>query len=117
MVGEETAVFEEFANLLGPRHLVLHPLLYSFIELDIYFAYGFLMKSLQKLKATNKPWAVLKSSRRDYEAARPWKAAKMTRQEFEAMILELPGGVIDQLKLIADTERLAEALGLPPGEF
>ena len=58
----------------------------------------------------NKPWAVLRVSRKAYAAARPWKRAGMPRQEFESLILDLPDEFFAQLRDEADAERLAEAI-------
>jgi hypothetical protein len=57
----------------------------------------------------NKPWAILKVSRRQYAAARPWKKAGMSRERFEEMIAILPEGMIDEIQLEADAERLIAA--------
>ena len=57
----------------------------------------------------NKPWAILKISRRQYFAARPWENAGMDRARFEEMLTLLPDGFIDQIHLEADAERLIEA--------
>jgi hypothetical protein len=54
----------------------------------------------------NKPWAILKISRRQYEAARPWKKSGMSRPMFEELLTTLPEGFIDQLHLEADAEKL-----------
>jgi len=54
----------------------------------------------------NKPWAVLKVSRRQYETARPWKKAGLSRAAYEAILAELPEGFIDELHLEADAEKL-----------
>lgn len=45
----------------------------------------------------NKPWAILKVSRKQYATARPWKNAGMSREQFE------------QIPLEADAERLIAA--------
>jgi len=58
---------------------------------------------------SNKPWATLKVSRRQYVAARPWKKAGMSRERFEEMIAILPDGIIDEIQLEADAERLIAA--------
>ena len=60
--------------------------------------------------ANNKPWAVLRVSRREYAAARPWTKAGMSRQEFESLILELPDEFFSHLRDEADAERLADAI-------
>lgn len=54
----------------------------------------------------NKPWAIIKISRRQYEAVRPWKKSGMSRPMFEELLATLPEGVIDQLHLEADEEKL-----------
>lgn len=54
----------------------------------------------------NKPWAILKISRRQYETVRPWKKSGMSRPMFEELLATLPEGFIDQLRLEADAERL-----------
>ena len=43
----------------------------------------------------NKPWAILKISRRQYFAARPWKNTGMDRARFEEMLTLLLDGFID----------------------
>ena len=58
----------------------------------------------------NKPWAILRASRCQYEAARPWKKAGMDRKAFEKLIQELPGELFDHLRDMADAERLADAI-------
>lgn len=57
-----------------------------------------------------KPWAILKVSRRQYESARPWKRAGISRDRFEALVLDLPDGFVDHCHLEADADRLVEAL-------
>lgn len=61
-------------------------------------------------ESQNKPWAILRASRRQYEAARPWKKAGMERKAFEDMILELPDELFSHLRDVADAERLADAI-------
>ena len=58
----------------------------------------------------NKPWAVLKVNRRQYETARPWKRCHMERRKFEAMLLSLPEGFVDHVLLESDAEKLVRAL-------
>ena len=58
----------------------------------------------------NKPWAVLRVSRKQYAAARPWKKAGMSKQAFEKLILDLPDELFTVLRDVADGERLAEAI-------
>ena len=43
----------------------------------------------------NKPWAILKVSRKQYCTARPWKKAGMSREQFEEVLALLPDGMID----------------------
>ena len=57
----------------------------------------------------NKPWATLKASRKQYCTARPWKKADMSREKFEEMLSILPEGMIDEIHLQADAERLIAA--------
>jgi len=65
--------------------------------------------------AGNKPWAVLKVSRRAYETARPWKKAGLSRKQFEELLAMLPEGFAEQIHLEADAERLiAAAFGADP---
>lgn len=56
--------------------------------------------------AVNKPWAVLKVSRRRYETARPWKKAGLSRAAYEAILADLPEGFIDELHREADAQAL-----------
>lgn len=60
--------------------------------------------------ANNKPWAVLKVSRRQYETARPWKKAGLSRADYEAILGDLPEGFIDELHLEADAEKLLRSV-------
>jgi hypothetical protein len=64
---------------------------------------------LQHLKQ-EKPWAKLRMSRREYEAARPWAKSGMPRQKWEEMILCFPDEAIDALYREADAEKLVEAM-------
>lgn len=57
----------------------------------------------------NKPWAILKVSRKQYCTARPWKAANLSRERFEKVLALLPDGMIDQIHLENDAERLIAA--------
>lgn len=57
----------------------------------------------------NKPWAILKVSRKEYATARPWKKAGMSREKFEEVLGILPEGMIDEIHLQADAERLIAA--------
>ena len=58
---------------------------------------------------SNKPWAILKVSRKQYCTARPWTRAGMSRERFEEMIAILPEGMMDEIQLEADAERLIAA--------
>ena len=65
----------------------------------------------------NKPWTILKVSRKEYCTARPWKKAGMSREKFEEVLGILPEGMIDEIHLQADAERLiAAAFGCGAGE-
>lgn len=64
------------------------------------------MGSMEK----NKPWAVLRISRRDYATARPWKKAGMSRHDFEKLVLDLPDELFSHLRDVTDAERLADAI-------
>ena len=57
----------------------------------------------------NKPWAILKVSRKQYCTARPWKNSGMSRKQFEQILAVLPEGFIDAIHLEADAERLIAA--------
>jgi len=57
-----------------------------------------------------KPWAILKVSRRQYETKRPWVAAKMPRQKFEELLTSLPDGFTDHCQRDAEADRLVEAM-------
>jgi hypothetical protein len=71
---------------------------------------GFIMDVAKAAKpAANKPWAALKVSRREYEAARPWKKAGISRKRFEEIVSMLPDGFVEHIRLEADAERLLEA--------
>ena len=60
-------------------------------------------------KTADKPWAILKVSRKQYCSARPWKRAGMSREKFEELIAILPEGFIDEIHLEADAEKLLAA--------
>lgn len=64
---------------------------------------------LKQLKQ-EKPWAVLKITRRQYEEARLWKRTPLDRKAFDALILSLPEGFVEHLKLEADAEALVSAI-------
>ena len=57
-----------------------------------------------------KPWAVLKVSRRQYETKRPWVAANLPRKEFEELLTMLPDGFVDHCHREAEAERLVAAI-------
>ena len=44
-----------------------------------------------------------------YATARPWKKAGMSREKFEEVLGILPEGMIDEIHLQADAERLIAA--------
>ena len=64
---------------------------------------------LKTLKS-EKPWAKLRLTRREYEAKRPWMKSGVGRKQFEAFVLEMPDDAIDALYREADAEKLVEAL-------
>jgi len=57
-----------------------------------------------------KPWAVMGISRKQYETARLWKKVKMQRDKFDDLICSLPPEFFSEMNLIADGEKLAEAI-------
>ena len=57
-----------------------------------------------------KPWAILKVSRRQYETNRPWVTANLPRKKFEELLIMLPDGFIDHCHRDAEAERLVEAI-------
>lgn len=57
-----------------------------------------------------KPWAVMGVSRKQYETARMWKKVKMSREKFDDLVCSLPPDLCKELHLIADGEKLAEAI-------
>jgi len=66
---------------------------------------------LKKLTSENKPWALLRISRRHYETTRPWKKSNMTRERFEVMISEMMTDELYQhIKDHADAEDLVASL-------
>lgn len=60
----------------------------------------------------NTPWAILKVSRKQYATVSLWKTAGMSRERFEDMLSILSEGMMDQIQLEADAERLPAALDL-----
>lgn len=67
------------------------------------------MKLSAKKMTTEKPWAILGISRRQYDAARPWKRAKMSKEDLAKLINMVPPEAIARLKDHADAEMLLEA--------
>lgn len=57
-----------------------------------------------------KPWAVMGISRKQYETARMWKKVKMPRGKFDDLICSLPPELFTELQLVADGEKLIEAI-------
>lgn len=61
----------------------------------------------------NKPWAILKVTRKQYCAARPWTRAGMTRKRYEELLSILPEGMVEEIHREADAQRLiAAAFGI-----
>ena len=58
---------------------------------------------------SEKPWAILGISRRQYDSAKPWKKAKMSKEEFAKLICLVPPEAIKRLRDNADAEVLLEA--------
>lgn len=69
-----------------------------------------LFPTMLKNLTREKPWAILKVSRREYEAAKPWKRAGVSRAAFEELVLGLPDGFIDHCHMEVDAEKLVEAI-------
>jgi len=65
-----------------------------------------------RLKALKeeKPWAKLRMTRRQYEAARPWKKSDMERKKWEELILLFPDETIAELYREAEAEKLIDAI-------
>lgn len=59
---------------------------------------------------SDKPWAILGISRRDYDKARPWKKAGMSREAFGKLVLAVPPEAIKILKDEAQAEVLVAAM-------
>lgn len=64
---------------------------------------------LQNLKR-EKLWAILKTTRCQYEKVKPWKRAGISRARFEELFDSLSDGFIDHCHMEADAEKLAEAM-------
>lgn len=64
---------------------------------------------LQDLKK-EKPWAILKVTRREYEATRPWKEAGISRARFEELLALMPDGFVDHCHREADADALVKAM-------
>lgn len=58
----------------------------------------------------NKPWAILKVTRREYEIARPWVRANMERKKFEELLELLPEGFVDLCHLEAAADKLVASI-------
>ncbi|GFK92809.1 hypothetical protein NNJEOMEG_00636 [Fundidesulfovibrio magnetotacticus] len=68
-----------------------------------------IMMTLSEKTHTDKPWAILGISRRQYDSAKPWKKAKMSKEEFAKLICLVPPEAIKRLRDNADAEVLLEA--------
>ncbi len=64
---------------------------------------------LKTLK-NEKPWVILRVSRRQYETAKPWVRAKLPRKKFEELLAMMPDGFIDHCHREAEADRLVEAI-------
>ncbi len=60
----------------------------------------------------DKPWAILKISRKVYETNKPWKAAKMSREAFEELVRTAPPELVSALWDEAHADMLVKALGM-----
>lgn len=54
----------------------------------------------------NKPWAILRMSRKAYCAARPWKRVGVSRKLYEDFLVALPDELIEKMMLEGQAERL-----------
>jgi len=59
--------------------------------------------------SSDKPWAILGITRRQYDAAKPWKKANMSKEEFAKLVRVVPPEAVKSLKEHADAEILLEA--------
>ena len=79
------------------------------MELEQHPCRCYLVAMLQRLKS-EKPWAKLRITRKQYETTRPWMKSGVGRKQFEAFVLEIPDDAVDALYREADAEKLVEAL-------
>jgi hypothetical protein len=65
---------------------------------------------MQRNPKQEKPWAILKVTRRQYESQRPWKKAGISRARFEGLLAILPEGFVDHCHRDADAEKLITSM-------
>lgn len=63
----------------------------------------------QKLDS-EKPWAILRLSRKRYEAGQPWKKAGLSRAKFEELLQLIPDELIGEMRDHAVAELLVESV-------
>ncbi|GAB6060637.1 hypothetical protein [Desulfonatronum parangueonense] len=68
------------------------------------------MPSIKSILTSEKPWAILGITRKQYTAAKPWKKAGMTKEKYAEMLSLMPHEAMKILKDEADAERLVNEI-------
>jgi hypothetical protein len=59
---------------------------------------------------TEKPWAILGITRKQYDTIKPWKEAGMSKETYAEVLNLMPPETMQILKEEADAERLVESI-------
>jgi len=59
---------------------------------------------------SEKPWAILRMTRKQYEAAQPCKKGRLSRVKFEGMLRLIPDELISEMRDQAVAEVLVEEI-------
>ncbi len=68
------------------------------------------MPKLSAKFTSERPWAWLRMSRKQYEKLRPWKKCNLSRAAFERIALNIPQDLIEEMRDHATAEMLVEAI-------
>jgi len=68
------------------------------------------MSKISDRMKSEKPWAILGISRKQYETIKPWKKSNFSRDKFEELLSFFPNEAIQELKLHASADLLTEKL-------
>jgi len=66
--------------------------------------------ALKKKIEDEKPWALLRMTRKEYEAHRPWKKGGLPRAKFEELLRLIPDEYLSEMRDHAVAEVLVESI-------